>query len=83
MAKWIKFDLQNTPSRKTKVWVVWSSKEDFEGNELGQVRFYPQWRKYAFFPTAQTLFEQDCLRDIADFCETATKEWRRAAQEPK
>jgi hypothetical protein len=78
--KWIRFDLQNTPSRKTKVWVVWSSKEDFEGAELGQVKFYPQWRKFAFFPASQTLFEKDCLRDIADFCETATKEWRSSRE---
>lgn len=76
--KWIHFDLQAPDGRKTQRWIVWSGKEGFEGSELGQVKFYPQWRKYSFFPASQTLFEADCLRDIATFCEDETKKWRAA-----
>jgi hypothetical protein len=77
-AKWVHFDLQNRHDLKTKVWIAWSGKEGFEGTELGQVKFYPQWRKYSFFPALQTLFEQDCLRDIADFCAAETALWRKS-----
>jgi len=35
---------------------------------LGQVRFYPQWRKFCFFPEELTLFDEACLKDIAEFC---------------
>jgi hypothetical protein len=78
VAEFIHFDLQSRHELKTKVWVVWSGKEGFEGNELGEVKFYPQWRKYSFFPASQTLFEHVCLRDIAEFCEEATAEWRKS-----
>lgn len=44
--------------------------------QLGEIRFYSRWRKYAFFPYEGTLYEEDCLRDIAAFCELVTKEWR-------
>ena len=77
MPSWIKFI--ETPAvlgRKTRVWNIYTQKEDFEGQNLGEIKFYPQWRKYAFFPARQTLFEQDCLREIATFCEAETTRWR-------
>ena len=73
---WIQFDEVEAgpPKRKTKLWLV-NSKEVSCG-ALGQVKFYPRWRKYAFFPFESTLFEQNCLRDIANFCEQQTRAWR-------
>lgn len=41
------------------------------------VKWYGGWRKYAFFPYADTLFEQDCLRDIAKMLDEVTEEWRK------
>ena len=35
--------------------------------------WHPGWRRFSFFPNANTLFEPDCLRDLADFCESETK----------
>jgi hypothetical protein len=51
------------------------------GAVIGEIKWYSQWRKYAFFPT-DAIFEQNCLRDIADFLELVTVEhkhrkWRR------
>jgi len=81
MSKWIIF-VEGEPKPKTKTWHV-VTKEDggkpgFEegGNELGEVRWYGPWRCYAFFPAGGTLFEKDCLRDIADFCEQRSKAHR-------
>ena len=48
------------------------NKHDF--SFLGDIRWYSKWRKYAFYPRADTLFEHECLRDIAAFCEEQTKE---------
>lgn len=55
---------------------------------LGAVLFYPRWRRYVFQPYSNTLYEHDCLRDIADFCEAQTRAWRegikaRKTKEPK
>lgn len=59
-------------SQKTKVWGVVNT---YEGREImiGQVKWYGPWRKYAFFPLgANTVFEHNCLREIADFIEEQT-----------
>lgn len=34
---------------------------------LGQVKWYPGFRKYSFFPSSDIVFEQQCLKDIASF----------------
>lgn len=76
MAKWIRF-VQVPPShlRKTDIWRV----EAVDGGGLlGTVRWWGGWRRYCFFPEAGTLYEQDCLRDIAEFCEAETREYRQA-----
>lgn len=44
---------------------------------LGHVGWYASWRRYVFYPQASTLFEVDCLREIADFLEKQTAEQRR------
>jgi hypothetical protein len=66
---YIKF-VEGTPKPKTKTWNI-VSKEN--GSELGWIGWYSQWRKYAFFPNEQTLYEEKCLREIAQFLQEATK----------
>ena len=68
--EWIRFDLVGpTPSGKTQIWNVVLKDQSVIG---GQVRWFGAWRKYAFFPNPSTLYEQDCLRDIARFIESQT-----------
>lgn len=74
--KWIKFDVAFLPDakRKTTIWIVRSL-----GNvDLGSIHWHGAWRKYCFFPKPETVFEQDCLRDIADFCQEQSKLHREA-----
>ena len=73
---WIRFeDGGASASGKTRIWLV-EAKED--GAALGEVRWYAPWRKYSFLPASMTVFEKDCLRMIADFCEAQTLQHRRA-----
>lgn len=70
LPKWIRFEpVAVEPSRKTGIWKVVSTSEI--GVLLGEVRWYGAWRKYSFFPNKalDLVFEKDCLRDIAQFCE--------------
>jgi hypothetical protein len=69
--KWIRFVERDTPDGlKTKRWFVFS----IQGNDLlGTVSWFGRWRKYVFTPMLQTVFEEDCLRDIAVFLELATR----------
>ena len=72
MAKWIEFeDAGTTPSGKTRVW--WVVSKENRGT-IGQVRWDARWRKYVFAPTGGTIYEQQCLRDIATFIEEKTCE---------
>jgi hypothetical protein len=68
--------------KKTERWDVFSKeharKEDCcAGDELGTVQWGPMWRRYAFFPKGQTLFDARCLRDLAAFCDRLMAERRR------
>jgi hypothetical protein len=72
--------IQRPVDRRTDTWLVKTKQPEGGGagvvKTLGSIQFYPRWRAYAFYPLPQTLFEKDCLRDIADFCERATIAWR-------
>lgn len=62
---------------KTMVWAV-LAKEDLA--KLGEVKWFGRWRCYAFFPM-DAIFEQKCLREIADFIEGQTKEHRQRCRD--
>lgn len=67
---YLNFFLQTQdPKKKTRTWYV----ETQGGTVLGFIAWYSPWRKYCFYPAANVLFEQDCLRDIAKDIEAATK----------
>lgn len=66
------------PQKVTKTWRVLNKYDDIM---LGQVRWFSQWRKYAFYPAPDTIFEEDCMRDISDFCEKET-EWHKYTARP-
>jgi len=72
MGTHIKF-VEGDPKPKTKTWNIWSNKGAF----LGIIKWFGQWRKYAFFPAPETIFEEVCLSEIADFCVEKTKEHRK------
>lgn len=79
--EYVRFELLQRPAdRKTDVWYVAPLSG---GSVLGSVKFYGAWRKYVFFPREETLYDANCLRAIADFCERQTvalKEvWRTRA----
>ena len=66
---WLRFVLAPEQNPKTSVHLVLAKDGDAE---LGQVRWFGRWRRYAFFPAIGTIYEPTCLRDIADFCERQT-----------
>ena len=54
---------------KTSIWDVMTKDTAII---LGQVKWYGAWRKYAFFPGAEMIFEEQCLGDIIIFMKTRT-----------
>lgn len=70
LGKWLTLDGGGaTPSGKTKIWNVLSD----DGVALGVIRWFGRWRQYAFYPASNTVYERQCLRDLADFCEQQTR----------
>ena len=70
MNKWITFQVVPTDfSRKTGIWdvVTKGGKKEVGGLVLGRISWWSGWRKYAFFPSGNSLYEPTCLRDIAQF----------------
>ena len=67
---YIKF-IPTEPLTKTSVWRVHSKEDPIA---LGIIKWFARWRKYCFFPITDTVYEQVCLREIADFIERKTKE---------
>lgn len=55
--------MPNQGGRITAQWRVTTN--DGVGALLGLIKWHAPWRKYAFFPADGTLFEPDCLRDMA------------------
>ena len=77
---WIKFIPANLAGLTTANWRVDSIEDGFE---LGYVKFHPRWRKYIYEPLENTIYEQDCLRDIAQFCQDRTKEFWASKKKAK
>ena len=72
MAKWIDFVLAEE-GEKTNIWDVVTS----EGNKkLGIIKWFGRWRKYSFFPLSDTVYENNCLKDIAEFIEEQMRKRR-------
>lgn len=71
---YLDFVESHDPGRKTRIWSVVNR----EGQvPLGEVRFWPKWRKYVFFPVQETLFDSYCLTVIANFLREQTDLWRK------
>lgn len=60
---------ENPKSRKTHIWQVTAKKDN---SLLGALKWFSRWRKYAFFPEPDCVFEEVCLGDIAEFLKWAT-----------
>lgn len=71
-AKYIEFHWAGySKSGSTETWRV-MPKNNNDGL-IGTIKWYGSWRCYAFYPFPECVFEKQCLRDIANFCEKVTK----------
>lgn len=61
--KWIHFVLL-FQKPKTQIWQVVAT---INLQILGDIKWYTPWRTYTFFPLNNTIYEDDCLTEIAGF----------------
>jgi hypothetical protein len=50
---------------------------------LGNIVFYGGWRQFVFEPLPNTRFSNECLKEIANFEEELTKEWKQLLNKNK
>ena len=75
--KWLEIVLTGkSASGLTEIWTVRAKNELATG--LGTIRYLSPWRCYVYEPKGNTVYEKDCLRDIADFCDERTRAHRIA-----
>lgn len=55
---------------KTFIWRVVAKDGDVS---LGLIKWFGRWRRYCFFPDSDTVFEEQCMRDIIHFMEDRTE----------
>lgn len=66
---------RKSASGKTLIWRVFAlTQAAGDPYILGEIKWAARWRRYAYYPSAEisTVYEQDCLRSIADFVEKRT-----------
>lgn len=61
-----------SPSGRTHLWGVWAGPI-----RLGAIRWFARWRKYAFFPQPETVFESICLAELTQFLRERQVEHRK------
>ena len=81
MCKYLEFvEMESKP--KTKVYSVESKCGDCT---LGEIKWYPSWRHYCFFPTTefQTVHSDRCLQEISEFVTKLNEEHKEKSKEAK
>lgn len=63
-----------SPTGKTLRWAVQNIRT---GEWFGWIKWHGAWRRYCFFDKEASLYDDDCLRMIADFLKQANEEHRK------
>lgn len=61
-----------TPGRKTSIYKIINTATN---TELAEVMWCSNFRKYAFYPREDTVFDKKCLLDIITFLDLIHKEY--------
>jgi len=62
--------------KKTDIYVIRKNSDYAYAERLGLIYWHGAWRKYAFFPDEDTLWDQSCLVEIAAFLIKINREHR-------
>lgn len=65
--------------RKSDIYSIRS----LDGDLLGYIKWFPSWRKYVFYPYQNTVYEETCLREVAEFIEQETKLYKENRKNEK
>lgn len=78
MTKYIRMIETLSRDRVTVVYGIYAMRS---GTCLGEIKWYGAWRQYTFWPHLGTIWNPDCLREVADKCAELTRDHRKALSE--
>lgn len=61
MGSYLRFESNPSPSGKTQQTVIYSNRS---GLWLGTIKWYGNWRQYAFYPAKGTIWNPSCLNEV-------------------
>lgn len=74
LGKYVRIYEEYKENRKTPIYYLYNQLD--ERIELGEIKWNGKWRKYCFYPYDETLYDTQCLMDIALFMDKLNKEKR-------
>ena len=81
MSKYVRFNvLPQEKGRVTKRFEVTNGAGDIV---LGHIGWHSPWRRYVFYPQANTLFDSDCVQEIASHLHSYTLSRKMQVEESK
>jgi hypothetical protein len=75
MSRWFRLGAP-VASGKTNIWMVIALEPVVT---LGEIRWYGAWRQYTFFPFSDTLWNSECLEDLAEVLKDLNSDHRKNA----
>ena len=78
VSKYLRFVLIGDTG-KTQVYNVLSVTQ---GSILGRLLWYGPWRQYVFEPQPDTVWNKDCLREVAEYLDNLMAARRQGAKQP-
>jgi len=73
-SKYMKFD-KIGDTGKTEIWDILSKSSGFV---LGKIKWYGPWRQYCFYPSPNSVFNNDCMTDIQKLIKNLQEDHRKA-----
>lgn len=70
---WIRFVLVEQKP-KTQIWHVLTKGDVYT---LGDIKWLGKWRRYAFYPASDTIYESTCLIEISEFLAELMRERKK------
>jgi hypothetical protein len=69
--EYLSFDLKPEQPKKTTAWYCRNKQSR---DILAEVKWYPAWRQYCFFPLCLSVYNDACLADISHFLKQLDEE---------
>jgi len=73
-SKYMEFD-KIGDTGKTEIWDIRSKSSGFV---LGKIKWYGPWRQYCFYPSPNSVFNNDCMTDIQKLIKNLQEDHRKA-----